>query len=247
MAAAPVRHAGGTTQNTAIEGATSGTNNGDAGVYGHSSGASGQVAGVYGDTASASGYGVYGTNTGTNGMGVYGVANIGNTAGVFGTTNSTTAGAAAVQGNATSATGATSGVTGYNASATGYGGYFTAASTAAGASALLPGGVSINTRSQPAARARSSSSAKSFSVTNRTTGNGSSCCWLRRLPHDVAFCWLSMSRIMTLRSAAVAAVPRCFVRVVLPTPPLLIAIATVRTVSRHESTLSFGHSCYGDP
>ena len=68
--------------------------------------------------------------------------------------------------------------------------YKSAASTAAGASALLPGGC-VDQR---------------VSVTNRATGKGSSCCWFRRLPYDVGFCCVSISKNMTLLPAAVAAV-----------------------------------------
>ena len=60
-------------------------------------------------------------------------------------------------------------------------------STAAGASLLRAGGVSMTARSQPAALALASSSARSFSVVKRTSGRGRSRP-ARRRPHWVVVC-----------------------------------------------------------
>jgi hypothetical protein len=99
------------------------------------------------------------------------------------------------------------------------------ASTAAGASVLRPGGVSMITRSQSAAWARLSVSSRSFSVVNWTKGRASS--RERRRRQFVEFCWVSMSTMRTARPDLAAAVARLRDIIVFPAPPLLIVTAIV--------------------
>lgn len=75
---------GGTTNNIAIEGATSGTNGGDSGLYGIASGASGATYGVYGSNASSAGFAGYFNQTSTG----YAAAFMGGNVGIGTTTPS---------------------------------------------------------------------------------------------------------------------------------------------------------------
>ena len=100
-----------------------------------------------------------------------------------------------------------------------------AASTAAGASVLRPGGVSMMIRSQSAVRARRNVSSRSFSVVNCTNGSVSSPA--RRRRQLVEFCWVSISRMRTARPARAAAVARLREIMVFPAPPLLMVTAIV--------------------